>query len=161
MPFDGFECSRCGDCCRRVGHSLVALTEDELRAFETSGRGRNFAAFRSDDRVFFFEPLKTYQVLGKQTAVEHCAFLTVDAENRPACGMELEYEFKPAVCRDFPRNPEHGVQFSNCPGCRSVLGDERSDEIRRDALGLAGLPEEEAAELWRRMHPAADTEREN
>ncbi len=146
MPFSGFRCQRCGECCRKLGSTVLSFTEYELRGLERDGIGSDLEAFRADARVDFNPDINVYEVLDKQTSLglagievtlefegEHCAFFTLDENGTPACGMELDYGIKPETCREFPTSPEKGVVFSDCPACRAVLGDERSDELRQEA----------------------------
>ena len=157
MPFPEFECQRCGECCRRLSRTTLSFTEEELREFEKDGVGSNLKEFRADSRVSCFGLGETnvYEVLDKQTALEvagvdvaleaeggHCAFFRLDENEVPACGMQLDYGVKPQTCRDFPLEAEHGVKFSDCEGCRLVLGEERSEELLREATATPELPED-------------------
>ena len=150
MPFEGFQCQRCGECCRKLGATTLCLSKEQLRHFEARGVGSNLDALRTDSRLDRYGDGvdSFYEVLDKQTALDvagvevtletegsHCAFFTLDENGVAACGMELDYGIKPETCRDFPLDPEHGVKFSNCAGCRTVLGSMRSDELRRGATG--------------------------
>ncbi len=158
MPFLGFECQRCGECCRRLGPTKLSFTEKDLREFERIGVGSNLGLFREDSRIDRHETGagSVYKVLLKQDVLwdvgaettpeaegEHCAFLTLDDHEVPACGMQLEYGIKPNTCGEFPLDPKHGVTFSNCIGCRLVLGEERSDELRRKAMRKMGRADAE------------------
>lgn len=158
MPFPGFECQRCGDCCRSVAAAAPTLTEGELKDFEKRKVGVGLKKLRKDRRLERFDlgEFTTYEALDKQTVLDiagvnialeregdHCAFFVLDDDDLPACGLQLDYGIKPATCRDFPQDPVHGIQFSNCGGCRLTLGNERADEIRRELeivspQGLAG-----------------------
>ncbi len=155
MPFLGFECHRCGECCRKLGPTKLSFAEEDLREFERIGVGSNLGSFREDNRIdrhgsgadSVYEVLLKQEVLWDaggeitlETEGEHCAFFTIDEHDVPACGMEIDYGIKPKTCGDFPLDAEHGVKFSNCAGCRLVLGAERSDEIRPKATARPELP---------------------
>ena len=107
MPFEGFQCQRCGECCRKLGSTLLSFTDGQLSAFEYAGVGSDLDLFRDDSRVERFDlaGTTTYEILSKQTALEsvgsgvhletegeHCAFFTLDGDNQPACDMELTSE---------------------------------------------------------------------
>ena len=149
MPFLGFECQRCGECCRKLGPTTLSFSEEDLREFERIGVGSNLGSFRVDNRIgrhgsgadSVYEVLLKKEMLWDagaeitlETEGEHCAFLTLDDNEVPACGMQLDYGIKPNTCVEFPLDPKHGVTFSNCTGCRLVLGEERSDELLRKAM---------------------------
>ncbi len=95
--FEGlrFECTQCGQCCRRRGpYAHVYITEDELEAL-AAHLGDDVAAVR---QRYTFRDEFGYRQLRFQA--DACVFLDT------ATGRCRVYEARPLQCRTFPFWPE-------------------------------------------------------
>ena len=113
MPPKGFECARCGNCCKVRDAYCTSGDPDDIKRWKAEGR---------NDILAWVEMIST----GKDTVGYD---LWVDPETRedvdschwydedPATGGSicLIQNTKPKHCREYPKSFSHGIKH-NCEG---------------------------------------------
>ncbi len=110
---EGFKCQQCGKCCKGQGGTLSATEEDIKR-------------WRNNDEYEFVLEYVDHVLLELLGTTDLWFDPEDDGEEMDECpwfehGVCCIEEVKPDVCRNFPPDLEHGVQFCGCPESKRLL----------------------------------------
>lgn len=97
----GFECTRCGACCRGTEETAHTATiyPDEIRRIQarTGDRWQNVA--RPMPYGLEAEEGETFEWAFQTDGCGDCRYLEAGEDGSPACGI---YDDRPAICRTYP-----------------------------------------------------------
>jgi len=142
----GFQCQRCGDCCRRVAResNLVMVGPPEIRRICTA-TGRAWREIAEPYPEFIEDGQGTRYTFGwclKRTE-DRCMFLEHDH-----CAV---YDHRPWICRTYPfMLGEEGLMVFECPGLGRDIADKDAVAIARNLLARTRAEDEEYAAV--KMH---------
>jgi Fe-S-cluster containining protein len=100
---DKFECKRCGKCCLQVYG--IDFEKGDLERFEKAGR---YDLLTSD---MFWEM--------DEFSKGKCPFLQ-KRKGLYSCKIQ---DIKPKMCRNFPEEKQHAIDYCGCPGvnkCKNI-----------------------------------------
>ena len=113
MPPKGFECARCGKCCKIRDAYCTSGDPDDIERWRAEGR---------EDILAWVEMISTgHEIIGYDLWVDPETGEDVDSchwyDEDPATGESicLIQDTKPKHCREFPKSWSHAIKF-NCEG---------------------------------------------
>jgi Fe-S-cluster containining protein len=139
----GFQCQRCGDCCRNVeeGSNLVMVGPAEIRSI-CGATGRAWEEAVEPYPEFLEDGKGTRYTFGWCLRREHdrCMFL-----DRGRCTV---YEHRPWICRTYPfMLGEEGLVVFECPGLGLDIAKEDAVALARSLLARKRAEDEEYARV--------------
>ncbi|MEW5774639.1 MAG: YkgJ family cysteine cluster protein [Thermodesulfobacteriota bacterium] len=106
---EGFDCGRCGHCCRTLSFH-AECEEEDLERWRAAGRDDILAWVGGGGE----EPGMLWVRPGAGLLTEQCPWLFQEPDGLFTCTI---HDLKPALCRDFPGSRKH-ARLTGCPGMK-------------------------------------------